>query len=133
MDSSSLSAAKSSGSLILPRSESLSLDKPATVSLKLATRLIASSCCRWMMGEFDVVGSCNGLLCLADLLFREPLSMYNPFTGDYRELPRLRQYADQTVVYGFGFHPATQEYKVTKIASYPNPSRAGAGAGAGAR
>ncbi|KAF7850246.1 hypothetical protein BT93_L5702 [Corymbia citriodora subsp. variegata] len=82
------------------------------------------------MGEFDVVGSCNGLLCLADSLFREPLFMYNPFTGDYRELPRSRQYADQTVVYGFGFHPATQEYKVIKIASYPNPSRAGAGAGA---
>ncbi|KAL3714644.1 hypothetical protein ACJRO7_006534 [Eucalyptus globulus] len=82
------------------------------------------------MPEFDVVGSCNGLLCLADLLYRETLFVYNPFTGDHRELPRSQQYADQTVVFGFGFHPGTREYKVIKIAYYPNPSRAGAGAGA---
>lgn len=82
------------------------------------------------MPEFEVVGSCNGLLCLADLLYREMLFVYNPFTGDCRELPRSRQYADQAVVFGFGFHPATREYKVIKIAYYPNPSRAGAGAGA---
>ncbi|KAI3440933.1 F-box domain-containing protein, partial [Psidium guajava] len=78
------------------------------------------------MPEFDVVGSCNGLLCLADLLYRETLFIYNPFTGDCRELPQSRQYEDQTVVFGFGFHPATREYKVIKIAYYPNPSRAGA-------
>lgn len=78
------------------------------------------------MPEFDVVGSCNGLLCLADSLYRETLFVYNPFTGDCRELPPSRQYADQTVVFGFGFHPATREYKVIKIAYYPNPSRAGA-------
>ncbi|XP_030512651.1 F-box protein At3g07870 [Rhodamnia argentea] len=80
------------------------------------------------MPEFDVVGSCNGLLCLADLLYTETLFVYNPFTRDCRELPRSRQYADQTVVFGFGFHPETREYKVIKIAYYPNPSRAGAGA-----
>ncbi|XP_039049097.1 F-box protein At3g07870-like [Hibiscus syriacus] len=74
------------------------------------------------MPEFDVVGSCNGLLCLSDSLYNEALYIYNPFTMDYIELPESRQYPDQEVVFGFGFHPKSKEYKVVKIVYYRNTS-----------
>ncbi|KAK0589239.1 hypothetical protein LWI29_011420 [Acer saccharum] len=70
------------------------------------------------MPEFDVVGSCNGLLCLSDSLYNDSLYIYNPFTRDYLELPKSLQYPDQEVVFGFGFHPKTRQYKVIKIVYY---------------
>ncbi|KAK8569890.1 hypothetical protein V6N13_002602 [Hibiscus sabdariffa] len=74
------------------------------------------------MPEFDVVGSCNGLLCLSDSLYNDALFVHNPFTMDYIELPESRQYPDQELVFGFGFHPKTKEYKVVKIVYYRNTS-----------
>ncbi|KAE8720282.1 F-box protein [Hibiscus syriacus] len=74
------------------------------------------------MPEFDVVGSCNGLLCLSDSLYNDALYVYNPFTMDYIELPKSRRYPDQEVVFGFGFHPKTEEYKVVMIVYYRNTS-----------
>ncbi|KAK1353733.1 putative F-box and associated interaction domains-containing protein [Heracleum sosnowskyi] len=67
------------------------------------------------MPEFTVEGSCNGLLCLSDTLYKDALYIYNPLTRDYKELPKTRQYEEETVVYGFGYHPGTKEYKVVKI------------------
>ncbi|KAI8005803.1 F-box protein [Camellia lanceoleosa] len=63
------------------------------------------------MPEFNVIASCNGLLCLSDSLYSDPLYIYNPFTRKHRELPKSRQFDDQEVVFGFGFHPVTNEYK----------------------
>ncbi|XP_021829982.1 F-box protein At3g07870 isoform X1 [Prunus avium] len=76
-----------------------------------------------LMPEFDVVGSCNGLLCLSDSLYNDALYIYNPFTRDYRELPKSIQFPNQEVIYGFGFHPVTKEYKVVKIVYYRNAHR----------
>lgn len=67
------------------------------------------------MPEFKVVGSCNGLLCLSDSLYNDSVYIYNPFTRDYIELPKSRQYQEQEVVCGFGFCQGTDEYKVVKI------------------
>ena len=72
------------------------------------------------MPEFEVVGSCNGLLCLADSLYKDAVYVYNPFTRDYKQLPKSMQYPDQEVVFGFGFHPMTEVYKVVKIVYYRN-------------
>ncbi|KAI8006191.1 F-box protein [Camellia lanceoleosa] len=72
------------------------------------------------MPEFKVIASCNGLLCLSDSLYGDPLYIYNPFTREYKELPKSRQYDDQEVVFGFGFHPVTNEYKVVKIVLFWN-------------
>ncbi|GLT94153.1 hypothetical protein SLE2022_119090 [Rubroshorea leprosula] len=74
------------------------------------------------MPEFDLVGSCNGLLCLSDSLYNDALYVYNPFTMDYMELPKSKRYPDQEVVFGFGFHPKTKEYKVVKVVYYRNTS-----------
>ncbi|KAI3815110.1 hypothetical protein L1987_14766 [Smallanthus sonchifolius] len=70
------------------------------------------------MPEFNVVGSCNGLMCLSDSLYGEPVYVFNPFTRNHLELPKCRQFQDQEVVFGFGFHPVTNEYKVVRIVYY---------------
>lgn len=75
------------------------------------------------MSEFDVVGSCNGLLCLSDALYNDALYIYNPFARKYQELPKSMQYLHQELVFGFGFHPTTMEYKVVKIIYYKNSDR----------
>jgi len=68
------------------------------------------------MPEFDVVGSCNGLLCMSDSLYNDSLYLYNPFTTNSLELPECsNKYHDQELVVGFGFHQTTKEYKVVKI------------------
>ncbi|CAI9294885.1 unnamed protein product [Lactuca saligna] len=72
------------------------------------------------MPEFNVVGSCNGLLCLSDSLYGEPVYVFNPFSRDYLELPKSKQFQEQEVMFGFGFHPITNEYKVVKIVYYRN-------------
>lgn len=78
------------------------------------------------LSEFDVVGSCNGLLCLSNSLFSSGcLYLYNPFTSSYLELPRSDQYPHQEVVYGFGFHPGTSQYKVVRIVYYRNSGPTG--------
>ncbi|KAL2524833.1 F-box protein [Abeliophyllum distichum] len=71
------------------------------------------------MPEFSIIGSCNGLLCLVDSLLANSIYIYNPFTRDYKVLPKSIDFQYQTVIFGFGFHPVTKEYKVIKIIYYP--------------
>ncbi|KAF5481009.1 hypothetical protein F2P56_001705 [Juglans regia] len=74
---------------------------------------------REALPKFDVLGSSNGLLCLSDSLQNvDALYVYNPFIGNYIDLPKSTQYPNQQVAFGFGFHPTTKEYKVIKIVYY---------------
>ncbi|KAI9176282.1 hypothetical protein LWI28_000742 [Acer negundo] len=72
------------------------------------------------MPEFDVIGSCNCLLCLKGPSPMNELYIYNPFTRDHLELPGSTLDFDKEQVFGFGFHPSTKEYKVVKIVHYKN-------------
>ncbi|OWM75433.1 F-box protein At3g07870 [Punica granatum] len=76
------------------------------------------------MAEFEVVGSCNGILCLADSLYKESIYLYNPFTGDHRLLPRPKQYPNQEAAFGFGVDQKTGEYKVVKVVYYTKSTSA---------
>ncbi|PHT51888.1 hypothetical protein CQW23_06350 [Capsicum baccatum] len=68
------------------------------------------------MLEFDWVGSCHGLLCFCDSVFRDALYVYNPFTRDWCELSQSAEFWGHTdFVSGFGFSPTTNEYKVILI------------------
>ncbi|KAJ0052555.1 hypothetical protein Pint_01899 [Pistacia integerrima] len=71
------------------------------------------------MPKFDIVGSCNGLLCLrySSSPASHSLCIYNPFTGDYLKLPEPTKVSHKEMVnvFGFGFHPTTKEYKVIAI------------------
>ncbi|KAI9177307.1 hypothetical protein LWI28_024138 [Acer negundo] len=70
-----------------------------------------------MFPEFDIKGSCKGLLCLCDSSTRDSLYAYNPFTRNYIELPKSidETLYDLSLVFGFGFNQTTKEYKVVKV------------------
>ncbi|XP_059277788.1 F-box protein At3g07870-like [Lycium ferocissimum] len=70
------------------------------------------------MPEFKVVGSYHGLLCIYDSLLSKGLNVYNPFTRDYKHLSEPIELNVQKLVFGFGFSPATNEYKVIKVIHY---------------
>ncbi|KAK3000275.1 hypothetical protein RJ639_022805 [Escallonia herrerae] len=65
----------------------------------------------------DLVGSINGLLCLADLELDETICICSPIVRQYVTLPKSkfkRGYPD-IVVNAFGFSSVTGEYKVLRI------------------
>ncbi|KAK4799893.1 hypothetical protein SAY86_025258 [Trapa natans] len=76
------------------------------------------------MSEFEVVGSCNGILCLADFLYKDSMYLYNPFTGDHRLLPPPKQYANHEAAFGFGVDPKSGQYKVVKVVYYAKSTTA---------
>lgn len=75
------------------------------------------------MPEYQVVGSCNGLICISDALYFNPVYVCNFFTGDYIELPKTSHRAEQEVTLGFGNHPASKEYKMVRVVYSCNDER----------
>ncbi|GLT41351.1 hypothetical protein SLA2020_154220 [Shorea laevis] len=78
----------------------------------------------------NLVGSCNGLLCLSfpiisHLFVSYGLLIYNPFVGDAVRVPPAVQFFDQFEVFGFGFHPRTGEFKVVRIVYYEKETMVG--------
>ncbi|GKV15028.1 hypothetical protein SLEP1_g25829 [Rubroshorea leprosula] len=68
----------------------------------------------------NLVGSCNGLLCLSFPLIGgssvpHSLLIYNPFVGDAVRVPPANRFLNQLEVFGFGFHPRTGQFKVVRI------------------
>ncbi|KAJ7951274.1 F-box protein [Quillaja saponaria] len=70
------------------------------------------------MPEYHLVGSCNGLLCVADAFYYDPVCIFNPFTSDYIELPKTHHHTQQEVALGFGYHSITMEYKMVRVVYY---------------
>ncbi|GKV51949.1 hypothetical protein SLEP1_g58562 [Rubroshorea leprosula] len=71
----------------------------------------------------NLVGSCNGLLCLSFPIIggsseSQSLLIYNPFVGDAVRVQPADQYLNQFEDFGFGFHPRTGEFKVVRIVYY---------------
>ncbi|KAK2426911.1 hypothetical protein QL285_025530 [Trifolium repens] len=76
------------------------------------------------LAKFNIVNSCNGLLCLTDLLNKKPLVICNPVTGEFIRLPkatttpfrvittRVKMVQRQSAL---GYLPKTNEYKVIKM------------------
>ncbi|KAM7503209.1 hypothetical protein LguiB_002113 [Lonicera macranthoides] len=68
-----------------------------------------------------IIGTCNGLLCLSDDIFRytNTVFLWNPSIRRYLTLPVPRVttdlYKHLMSVYGFGFDPNTNDYKVVRI------------------
>lgn len=67
------------------------------------------------MQEYQVVGSCNGLVCISDALYFDPIYVCNIFSGDYIELPKtnLHHHLEQVhrcnSALGFGYFQTTKE------------------------
>ncbi|XP_050914434.1 F-box/kelch-repeat protein At3g23880-like [Lathyrus oleraceus] len=81
------------------------------------------SSCNRKHGKFDIVNSCNGLLCLCEPSTENPIVVCNPVTGEFIRLPgasmspsRLNTARVRAHVYAsLGFHPKDNEYKVIRI------------------
>jgi len=68
--------------------------------------------------KFDIVNSCNGLLCLSHPSFGNPLVICNPVTGEFIRLPEATTKPTQVRMQGqagFGYQPKTNEYKVIRM------------------
>ncbi|KAJ4954344.1 hypothetical protein NE237_011127 [Protea cynaroides] len=65
--------------------------------------------------EFEVVGSCNGLLCLSEPLYYGPRFVCNPITGEYIWLPKPDKRTNFDIVSGFGYDEVANEYKVVRM------------------
>ncbi|KAG9143766.1 hypothetical protein Leryth_011431 [Lithospermum erythrorhizon] len=75
------------------------------------------------MPEFSVIGSCDGILCLVNSLFSDQIYIYNPFTRMYSKLPKSVVFQNQKLLFGFGCHPVSKDYKIIKIIYWPDPRR----------
>ncbi|BBN68563.1 F-box and associated interaction domains-containing protein, partial [Prunus dulcis] len=67
--------------------------------------------------KYEVVNSCNGLLCLSKPFINDAVVVCNPITGEYIHLPEVLklEYVKRSIDCGFGFSPKTNQYKVIRI------------------
>ncbi|GER46454.1 F-box family protein, partial [Striga asiatica] len=73
--------------------------------------------------SFGIVGSCNGLLCLAYSSYPRPkIYLYNPFTKTFKLLPKNHLISkvdcrDESYksVFGFGYNPSARDYTVVSV------------------
>lgn len=70
------------------------------------------------ISEYHIVGSSNGMLCIASALHSKPIFACNPFGRDFIELREPFNYPDQKVALGFCYHPTTEECKLVWIAFF---------------
>ncbi|KAK1358922.1 F-box domain-containing protein [Heracleum sosnowskyi] len=90
------------------------LDKPINLNLPLPTSNSPD--------RFDVVGSCNGLLCLSYLgkprtTRQKRVYLWNPATGQLKDIHINKQKIEYGVSLGFGFDCTSNDYKVVHIVS----------------
>ncbi|XAR55819.1 hypothetical protein NMG60_11036028 [Bertholletia excelsa] len=74
----------------------------------------------FLVSEYNLVGSCHGLICLFPSYGSGfPISLWNPATREFRILPNHRQAIRDGIrhrnILGFGFDPASGDYKVVAI------------------
>ncbi|XP_021278596.1 F-box protein At3g07870-like [Herrania umbratica] len=70
--------------------------------------------------EYQVVGSCNGLICVPNALYFNPMIVCNPLIGNFVELPKPNESLGREVAPGFGYHPTTKECKVVRLLYFVN-------------
>ncbi|KAJ4950667.1 hypothetical protein NE237_027499 [Protea cynaroides] len=70
---------------------------------------------------FDIVGSCNGFICLSSRPHSGPIYIHNPITEEAILLPRshLKNSPLTTTSIGFGFDRLSNKYKVVRVHEIP--------------
>ncbi|XP_030967226.1 F-box protein CPR1-like [Quercus lobata] len=68
----------------------------------------------------QIVGSCNGLLCLADLVYGNVIYLWNPSVRKFKKLPDPCLGNSKFVKMGFAYHSENNDYKVVRILSPPS-------------
>ena len=62
----------------------------------------------------DIVGSCNGILCLFDYS-DDTIKLWNPSIRRLKTLPPTPDHPDRPSLVGIGFDPSIDDYKIVKI------------------
>ncbi|XP_065854729.1 F-box/kelch-repeat protein At3g23880-like [Euphorbia lathyris] len=68
--------------------------------------------------QYGAINSCNGLLCLPNQCDKWLCPIVcNPITGEFIDLPLANKIrlSSRSICYGFGFSPATNQYKVIRM------------------
>ncbi|XP_058187815.1 putative F-box protein At3g24700 [Rhododendron vialii] len=65
--------------------------------------------------DLQLLGPCNGVVCLAKGWFNSTMVICNPSMREFRVLPRPSHKKDHENNMGFGFDPSTNDYKVVKF------------------
>ncbi|KAF6145016.1 hypothetical protein GIB67_013367 [Kingdonia uniflora] len=65
--------------------------------------------------NFDVVGSCYGLICLSEPYCSDPIYVCNPVIGEYVRIPKMKKRTNYDIVSGFGFDRVNNQYKVVRM------------------
>ncbi|KAF9590173.1 hypothetical protein IFM89_031777 [Coptis chinensis] len=72
------------------------------------------------LSKYQVVDSCNGLLCLRNLtLLNRLIHIWNPFTGEILDIPLSPNLMTSRIIahFGFGYDSTHNEYKVLAISN----------------
>ncbi|KAF8011761.1 hypothetical protein BT93_I0026 [Corymbia citriodora subsp. variegata] len=99
---------------------SLYPDKSLTVASQLEIKVPFIS----PMGSYNIVGSCNGLICIADVNDEDrshKIFLWNLFTRKYKAIPSSHlDFVDMYVALGFGYSDSINDYKIVRITYFPD-------------
>lgn len=71
-------------------------------------------------GNFEIVNTCNGLICIRHFHSPNDISILNPLVGEYITLPLTKKKHKSYVFSWFGHSPKTDEYKVIQFVQQPS-------------
>lgn len=74
--------------------------------------------------DFIVMNSCNGLVCLRERKFVNPVYIWNPILGEYVKLSKSDPKPENYPVYGIGYDPMGNKYKVLSLFMPSNNKKA---------
>ncbi|KAJ6325279.1 hypothetical protein OIU76_012376 [Salix suchowensis] len=69
-------------------------------------------------GCFDIIGSCNGVVCLSDIDHQgrtKSLILWNPTIRKHLNLPLPKLCGPHSATWGFGFDLSSDDYKVVRV------------------
>ncbi|KAK4259350.1 hypothetical protein QN277_005692 [Acacia crassicarpa] len=64
---------------------------------------------------WEIIGSCNGLLCVKGSRPRQLLCLWNPVNIEVREIPQTRKDYWRPSMFGFGFSGIVNDYKIVRF------------------
>ncbi|XP_058187809.1 putative F-box protein At3g16210 [Rhododendron vialii] len=65
--------------------------------------------------QLQILGPCNGVVCLTRFAFNSTIVMWNPSMKEFREIPQPSYKNDHLCNLGFGYDPFTDDYKVVRF------------------
>ncbi|KAM7497927.1 hypothetical protein LguiA_022341 [Lonicera macranthoides] len=92
--------------------------------LPLKTLLRCTSVCKSCTNPFNIIGTCNGLVCLSEdaQQYTDIMTLWNPSIRKFVRLPYpnfgYNAHGAYLLLVGFGFNPVTNDYNVVRVA-YP--------------